>query len=95
MEETNQRHQPGEDLSEARRITVSGAMQLAGALAQAKRGVLTIESIESIEATGRNQWVVQVSPGVAVAAEITGTLKSENCKAGSERSRFARMRGSF
>ena len=50
---------------------------------------------ESIEATGRNQWVVQVSPGVAVAAEITGTLKSENCKAGSEKARFARMRGSF
>ena len=59
-------------MSEARRITVTGAMQLAGALAQAKRGVLTIESIESIEATGRNQWVVQVSPVVAVATENHG-----------------------
>ena len=53
-------------MSEARRITVTGAMQLAGALAQATRDLLTIESIE---ATGRNQWVVQVSPGVAVPVE--------------------------
>ena len=79
-------------MSEARRITVTGAMQLAAALAQAKRDLL---SIESIEATGRNQWVVQVSPGVDVATENHGYHPVAKPKAGSEKARFARMRGSF
>ena len=49
--------------------------------------------VSNLRQSGHGEWQCEVSPGVAV--ENHGNPTPRKHKAGSEKARFARMRGSF